>query len=432
MTFSFRSVVALAPFGIVAAACSGMGGANGTVDASLPDAGGLGGSGGSAGTANGLGGSAGTGGSGGTAGAAGAGGSGGAAGAADSGGSADGGGSPDSGGSADAGGSADSGSSPDAGNSMAPGDIATAAGTPLVAAHSMTRALYAAYNGNLFQVRRASDATTQNITPTSAGGYVNINLLTTFCSGTTCAVSILYDQSGNANDLPQTTPANQPSVEYWSTSNGIQVPMAVTVHEQWLRNRVNTHKIPTGAASQTEYMVVHGAYFNNACCYDYGNMESTVGDDGAGTMNALYFGSDTDWTRGAGNGPWAMSDLENGLFSGDYADPNAGASSANPNDPTIAYSGNNIVTVLSKTNGTTAWVLKAGDAVTGPLNTYWNGALPNGYNPLRQQGGLSLGEGGDGSNSGTGAFSEGVVIAAMTSDATDNLIQANLNVAYGR
>ena len=33
---------------------------------------------------------------------------------------------------------------------------------------------------------------------------------------------------------------------------------------------------------------------------------------------------------------------------------------------------------------------------------------------------------------GTGAFSEGVVIAAQTSDATDNAIQTNLTTVYGK
>lgn len=38
-----------------------------------------------------------------------------------------------------------------------PCDIYASGGTPCVAAHSTTRALYAAYNGPLYQVRRASD-----------------------------------------------------------------------------------------------------------------------------------------------------------------------------------------------------------------------------------------------------------------------------------
>ena len=312
--------------------------------------------------------------------------------------------------------------------STPPGDIAAKAGTPLVAGHSMTRALYAAYNGKLFQARRASDGKTQDISVTGAGGTVDMATLNTFCSGTTCSVSLLYDQSGNSNDLPQATPANQPTIAYWSTSDGAKLPMAVTVSKQWLRNRTATKKIPTGSASQTEYFVVHGNYFNSKCCYDYGNMETTIHDDGAGTMSALYFGSSTDWTKGAGTGPWGMTDYENGLFAGAVKDPGG----TNPNYPSLAYPGNNLITVLTKSNGTTSWALKAGNAASGPLDTYWNGALPSGYSPLKQQGGLSLGEGGDGSNLGSGAFSEGVVIAAVTSDATDDLIQANLASVYGR
>ena len=64
--------------------------------------------------------------------------------------------------------------------------------------------------------------------------------------------------------------------------------MAVTVSGQWLRNRANITKIPIGPASQPEYFVIHGKYFNGLCCYDYGNMESIVHDEGAGTMRALY------------------------------------------------------------------------------------------------------------------------------------------------
>jgi hypothetical protein len=315
---------------------------------------------------------------------------------------------------------------------LPPGDIAASAGTPLVAAHSMTRALYAAYNGRLFQLRRASDGKTQDIGVARPGGDVDTDLLNTFCSNTSCSISLLYDQSGNANDLPQATPANQPVIQYWKTSDGTQLPMAVTVNKQWLRNRTKTHKIPVGAESQTEYWVVHGSHYNSGCCYDYGNMETTVHDDGPGTMSALYFGSSTAWTKGAGKGPWGMTDYENGLFSGAVKDPGG----TNANYPSLAYPGNNIVMVLTKSNGTSSWALKAGNAASGTLNTYWSGSLPAAtdtyYSPLRQEGGLSLGEGGDGSNSGTGAFSEGVVIAAVTTDATDDLIQANIVSVYGR
>src|SRR5580693_7163082 len=54
-----------------------------------------------------------------------------------------------------------------------PCDIYAAASTPCVAAHSTTRALYAAYDGPLYQVKRASDSTTTDVYPLSAGGYAN-------------------------------------------------------------------------------------------------------------------------------------------------------------------------------------------------------------------------------------------------------------------
>jgi len=100
----------------------------------------------------------------------------------------------------------------------------------------------------------------------------------------------------------------------------------------------------------------------------------------------------------------------------------------NPGNPTIIQ---NLVTGFTKCNGTTSWVMKAGDASAGSLAAIYDGPLPDGYNPLHQEGGLSLGEGGDGSNSSSGAFFEGVVIAAVTSNTTDSLIQANIASVYG-
>ncbi len=54
-----------------------------------------------------------------------------------------------------------------------PCDIYASAGTPCVAAHSTVRALFSAYNGNLYQVKRSSDSATTNIETLTAGGYAN-------------------------------------------------------------------------------------------------------------------------------------------------------------------------------------------------------------------------------------------------------------------
>src|SRR5579872_6371708 len=82
-----------------------------------------------------------------------------------------------------------------------PCDIYAAGGTPCVAAHSTTRALYASYNGPLYQVQRASDSTTLDVHPLTAGGVANAAAQDTFCANTVCYVTAIYDQSGKGNHL---------------------------------------------------------------------------------------------------------------------------------------------------------------------------------------------------------------------------------------
>src|SRR4051812_28957696 len=82
-----------------------------------------------------------------------------------------------------------------------PCDIYAAGGTPCVATHSTTRALYASYNGNLYQVRRSSDNTTRDIGVLAAGGSANAAAQDSFCAGTSCVVTVVYDQSGRGNLL---------------------------------------------------------------------------------------------------------------------------------------------------------------------------------------------------------------------------------------
>jgi len=319
-----------------------------------------------------------------------------------------------------------SGPPPSVDGGAAPGDLAMSAGTPLVAAHSLTRAMYASYHGRLFQVRRGSDSKTQDISVTSSG-LVDLTSLNSFISGTTGYVSILYDQSGNGNDLPQATAGNQPTIGFWSRADGTMMPMAVSVSRQYLRNRTNTKLIPTGAQSMTEYFVVNTKHFNADCCYDYGNMESKVESDGNGTMAALNIGTkDNGFSApGAGSGPWAMVDFESGVYTG----PNR-IGVVNPNAPSLTW---DVAMALTKSNGTTSWIMKVSDATKGTLTTTTSAGLPPGYSPLKLEGGLSLGEGGDGhSTLGAGAFFEGVIIAAVTADATDDAIQANLVSVYGK
>ena len=89
-----------------------------------------------------------------------------------------------------------------------PCDIYAAAGTPCAAAHSTTRALYASYDGPLYQVMRESDRATLDIgvvpsTPGEMGGYANAAAQDEFCKNTTCWITIIYDQSEFKNHLEQ-------------------------------------------------------------------------------------------------------------------------------------------------------------------------------------------------------------------------------------
>ncbi|MGX1247276.1 hypothetical protein RKD46_008380 [Streptomyces pseudovenezuelae] len=56
--------------------------------------------------------------------------------------------------------------------------------------------------GPLYQVRRASDDTIRTIGLLSTGGYADAAAQDSFCSGTTCLITIVYDQSGRGNHLP--------------------------------------------------------------------------------------------------------------------------------------------------------------------------------------------------------------------------------------
>jgi len=132
-----------------------------------------------------------------------------------------------------------------------------------------------------------------------------------------------------------------------------------------------------------------------------------------------------------------MVDFETGVYAGNTAKCGSGVPSGvpctstgeNPN-PSVTY---DIVSTLFKHNGVNHWALKTGNAKAGALSVNVDlAALPSGYSPLKQEGGLGLGEGGAGDSNGTGAFSEGAVIAGETTDATDDAIQKSIVSVYAK
>ena len=309
-----------------------------------------------------------------------------------------------------------------------PCDIYAAGGTPCVAAHSTTRALYAAYNGPLDQVRRASDSATKDIGVLSAGGYADATVQDSFCANSGCVITVIYDQSGKGNHLTQALKGYWPGPAAGGNDNladASAAPVTVAGHKAYgvyvapgtgYRNN-QTSGIATGDQPEGEYAVLDGTHYNGGCCFDYGNAETNSTDTGNGHMEAIYFGNSTGWGSGAGNGPWIMADLENGLFSGINTGLNA-------NDPTVD---NRFLTAIVK-GGPNQWAIRGGNAQSGSLSTYYSGVRPNapGYNPMSKEGSIILGIGGDNSNSSAGTFYEGVMTSGYPSDATENAVQANI------
>ncbi|HXR71462.1 MAG TPA: arabinofuranosidase catalytic domain-containing protein [Actinocrinis sp.] len=311
-----------------------------------------------------------------------------------------------------------------------PCDIYKAGGTPCVAAHSTVRALYAAYNGPLYQVRRSSDSHTLNVGVLSVGGYANAAAQDSFCAGTSCVITAIYDQSGHGNTLLYQGPGGAGGNDTPSsatrqslTAGGHKVyDLYINPGNSYWRNGSSTG-VPKGSAPQGAYMVTSGTHVNRGCCFDYGNSETDRRADGAGAMDAINF-STSCWFGGCtGSGPWVQADLEYGLFPG-------GSSKWNPNQRAFT---NTYVTAMLKNNGTTRMALKGANAQSGMLTTLWDGSLPRGYDPMKQQGAIVLGSGGDccahNTNLSAGTFYEGAITAGYPSDATDNAVQASIVAA---
>jgi hypothetical protein len=320
-------------------------------------------------------------------------------------------------------------SPPAAGAPKGPCDIYAEDGGPCVAAHSTARALYASYAGPLYQVKK-DNGMTQDIVPLAPGGLADSAAQDTFCGVDHCTISIIYDQSGWSNHLTSApgggakpTPANEANAKSLSATFGGKKVYGVHVVPGIGYRNNNACGTAEGDNAQTAYMVVAGDVQNAACCFDYGNMERNSRDNGEGTMEAVYFGSCTVWNKGDGAGPWVMGDLENGLWAGD--------SSPYLNNKPLAFK---LVTGMVKGDvaGMNHWTIKSGNAQAGTLLVPFDGPRPSSkYNPMRKEGAIGLGTGGDNSNGAKGDWYEGVMTAHYSSAMADDAVQASIVSVYG-
>lgn len=298
------------------------------------------------------------------------------------------------------------------------------------------RALYAAYSGRLYQVRNAA-GTTRDIGTLTAGGVADGVGQDAFCTGTTCVTTIVYDQSSKGNDLQyqgagsavggKDTPASATG-ESLNVGGSKVYSLYINPGNSYWRNG-SASGVPTGSQPEGLYMVTSGTHVNGGCCFDYGNSETDRKADGAGAMDAINFGTSCWFSTTApctGAGPWVQADLEYGLFAG-------GSTATNPSNVPMT---SKYVTAMLKNNGTTQFALKGGNAQSGALTTLYKGALPPNYNPMKKQGAIVLGSGGDccatNNNQSLGTFYEGAMVAGYPTDATDSSIQeAILSAGYG-
>ena len=274
-----------------------------------------------------------------------------------------------------------------------------------MAAHSTTRALYASYNGPLYQVMRLSDDAVRNIgvvRPRASplpdpGGYADAAAQDAFCANTTCLITKIYDQSGHGNNLTQAPRGGFSGPAMGGFDNlpiADMAPITISGHKAYgvfiepgmgLRDD-DTTGIAAGDEPEGMYWVIDGQHFNDGCCFDYGNAEIDSRDDGDGTMETSYFGNATAWYHGNPPGPWIMTDQENNLV----GCVNPGSTSKLCADlPSIT---SRFVTAVAK-GEPHQWASLGGNAQSGALSTMFDGPrVDSTYDPMRKQGGHRPGQ----------------------------------------
>lgn len=326
---------------------------------------------------------------------------------------------------------------PPAADAPLPCTVLTDAELTCVAAHSTVRLLVQGYDGPLYQVR-VVDGTQHDIFATD--GIAEAAAVDEVCSASDCVISVIYDQSGAGNDLTEAPPGGAKTTP-GDPVGATELPVALqgrSAYGMLLRPGMGYRKLvgnqtAVGDEPQSIYMVSSEHDLINGCCLNYGNAQVSARNDGNGTAEALYFGMGVIWGTGVGEGPWAMADLENGLYPGweNGQERNVSTNTSLTHDFVTAV----LVGDTADNNaGKGRFALYGGDATQGELTTMYDGIRPErpGYVPMQKQGSVVLGIAGDNSNGGGGRFYEGVMVNGAASLETLQALQASIAAAgYG-
>ena len=351
-----------------------------------------------------------------------------------------------------------------------PCDIYSSGGTPCVGAYSTVRSLYSGKDGPLYQVTRESDRKTLIVA--SESGYADVSGQDSFCRESLCRITRLIDQSPMGNDL-----AVAPEGGYGGPNKGViadALPVTVNGHraygmkftgEMGYRNATRTRGVAPGSEPESMYMLSSNRLYNAECCFTFGNTSAIPRDNGNGHMDSIYYGSalsgrecvspalvEVGCRDNGIRGPMVAADLENGIFR-----------SAVKLDQDTDHPGADFpfATAVLKNDGKRRFSLRSGDAHGGALNTHWDGSLPGvpldlpgvdvpslpgldsirpghsatfnvpytGYMPMKKEGGIGLGVGGDNANLGQGIFFEGALTDGYPSSNIDDRVHADIVAA---
>ncbi len=309
-----------------------------------------------------------------------------------------------------------------------PCDIYAAAHTPCVAAHSTVRALYDGYAGALYQVKRTSDGATENV-GLLADGYANAAAQDKFCASTAASspgsttsrpgiTTSPIAAGGHCEGPAPEGPTSAPPPTRFRSRPAVIRSTASSISPGMGYHNVRTTGVAVKGEPEGMYMVSSATHFNSGCCFDYGNAETSSTDTGAGHMDALNVSRDLEWPNCRNEpGHGVHADLENGIFHWDRQ------RSCNP-AARISGGPRPFISAWLKNNGQSRFALKWGDAQSGGLNKIYAGALPRGYAPMRQEGAIILGIGGDNSHGSAGSFFEGAMTAGFPTDGADDAVQS--------
>jgi hypothetical protein len=308
-----------------------------------------------------------------------------------------------------------------------------AAATPCVAAHSTTRALYSSYKGPLYEVTRTADNKTTDI-GLLPDGYANAAAQDAFCTGAgSCTITKLYDQSPKHNDLTLAPPGG---AAHGKGPGGHDVaviadaqPITVNGHkvygmkfEPGMGYR-NDHVSGTATGTQAEgvYMLTSALHVNHKCCFDYGNAETNDRDNKHGHMDAMNIKCTGRVPKGEQPtgpcNPLAGLDMEDGI-PGKFPVPG---------DTMFA-------TVMGANDGHSTYAIYQGNATgqgkAGALTSTGTIPLPPQYQPMKLEGAIILGIGGDNSNWDEGYFFEGVMTIGAPTAQSMATVQGNIVSAH--